>query len=137
MYAPKAYGLVLKHLATENKLTPLLVHCRGGEGRTGLLIAIILALCGVPRDLIALEYSLTHADLSSIGTESAECVLGPLGWDVDLEAKAKSLSFIHESIDIVFEILDTTYGGITGYVKNYCGLSDEEIEMIRKNLTMN
>lgn len=33
--------------------------------------------------------------------------------------------------------MDTTYGGITGYVKNYCGLSDEEIEMIRKNLTMN
>ena len=31
-------------------------------------------------------------------------------------------------------MLKETYGGAEGYVKKYCGLSDEDIATIRKNL---
>lgn len=32
------------------------------------------------------------------------------------------------------EMLSEKYGGAEGYVKTYCGLSEEEIAMIRMNL---
>ena len=36
--------------------TPMLVHCTAGKDRTGVVIALILDLLGVPRDVIAEDY---------------------------------------------------------------------------------
>ena len=35
---------------------PLYVHCRFGKDRTGVVVALVLALLGVPHDIVALEY---------------------------------------------------------------------------------
>jgi hypothetical protein len=56
------YNQILSHLASEQP-TPLLVHCTAGKDRTGIICAIILALCGVDDDTIAKEYSLTEVGL--------------------------------------------------------------------------
>lgn len=39
--------------------TPALVHCIAGKDRTGLVIAVTLALLGVPDEVIAADYGLT------------------------------------------------------------------------------
>lgn len=36
--------------------TPMLVHCTAGKDRTGVMVAILLAALGVPRDLIVADY---------------------------------------------------------------------------------
>ncbi|CAO5155757.1 protein-tyrosine phosphatase [Frankia sp. AiPs1] len=38
---------------------PALVHCSAGKDRTGMVIALVLALLGVPDDTIAADYALT------------------------------------------------------------------------------
>ena len=35
---------------------PLYIHCRFGKDRTGIIVALLLSLLGVPRELIILEY---------------------------------------------------------------------------------
>ena len=38
---------------------PVLVHCVAGKDRTGLVVALIQAALGVPRDSIIAEYALS------------------------------------------------------------------------------
>ena len=40
--------------------TPILVHCRSGKDRTGVIIATLLKYLGVPDDVIVAEYLLNE-----------------------------------------------------------------------------
>jgi protein-tyrosine phosphatase len=55
---------------------PALVHCAAGQDRTGIVIALVLALLGVPDELIGADYSLSSVYLEPdstavIGTPAA------------------------------------------------------------------
>lgn len=39
-----------------------------------------------------------------------------------------------ENMSATLDLLSEKYGGAEGYVKTYCGLSEEEIAIIRMNL---
>jgi hypothetical protein len=65
------YATILSHLASPEP-TPLLVHCTAGKDRTGVICAIILALCGVDDHIIAEEYSLTEIGLGHRRQELVE-----------------------------------------------------------------
>ncbi len=43
--------------------------------------------------------------------------------------------FRDENMLATLEMIRNVYGGPEGYVKSHCGLSDEDIERIRKNVT--
>ncbi|CAI6090594.1 unnamed protein product [Clonostachys chloroleuca] len=96
----------------------------GRRGRTGVLIAVILSLCGVSDEEIAREYSLTNIGLSEMSPE----------WDGDFKMMEKSLISTQENFKATLEALKNTYGGAERYVKDCCGLADEEVMRIREHL---
>lgn len=65
------YGLIVSkssaelrdafELAASAESLPLLVHCTHGKDRTGVLIAMLLHICGASRETIAAEYALSHS----------------------------------------------------------------------------
>jgi protein-tyrosine phosphatase len=57
-----AIGGVVRELSTPGAL-PALVHCAGGRDRTGIVVALVLAVLGVPDELIGVDYSLSDAYL--------------------------------------------------------------------------
>ncbi|GAA1579619.1 MULTISPECIES: HAD-IA family hydrolase [Kribbella] len=62
---------------------PVVVHCKAGKDRTGLTVAVLLELAGVPRDLIAADYAISEVHLGTRdGPEFArtrpETILGSL-----------------------------------------------------------
>ena len=60
----EAYGKILRHLADESgKPDGILVHCTAGKDRTGVIIALVLAICGVDDEAIAQEYGLSQEGL--------------------------------------------------------------------------
>jgi len=45
---------------------PVLVHCVAGKDRTGMLVAVLLAVLGVPDDDIAADYALSEVGLAAL-----------------------------------------------------------------------
>ncbi|MBU6954238.1 tyrosine-protein phosphatase [Hahella sp. HN01] len=50
---------------------PLLIHCTAGKDRTGVVVALILALIDVPQDVIVEEYLLSDGVADSANIETA------------------------------------------------------------------
>ncbi|CAG8457936.1 14425_t:CDS:2 [Funneliformis caledonium] len=56
-------------IMSDKRNLPLLIHCRHGKDRTGVSIAIALALCGVDDETIVKEYSLSQKGIKSLYSE--------------------------------------------------------------------
>ncbi|CAM0135711.1 unnamed protein product [Umbelopsis sp. WA50703] len=102
---------------------PVLVHCTQGKDRTGLVIALILLLCNVPRDLIVKDYTKTQQGLDAqrevMVAEMAKNGLDP--------------SFSDAPQDVIVDALDyleTKYHGAENYAKLH-GMRDDEIRSLR------
>jgi len=48
-------------LCADPRAHPVMVHCTHGKDRTGVLIAMLLHICGASRETIAAEYALSHS----------------------------------------------------------------------------
>lgn len=70
LHAKSSYSQILRHIACSSG--PLLLHCTAGKDRTGVICAIILALCGVDDETIAREYELTEKGLAAWRVMAAE-----------------------------------------------------------------
>ncbi|WP_405057203.1 tyrosine-protein phosphatase [Kribbella sp. NBC_01505] len=62
---------------------PVIVHCRAGKDRTGLAVALLLELVGVPRDAIAADYAISEVNLGlqdgpDVSRTRPETILGSL-----------------------------------------------------------
>lgn len=44
--------------------SPILIHCTAGKDRTGIAIAAILKICGIPKQYIIEDYLLSDGDIS-------------------------------------------------------------------------
>ena len=47
-------------MCAEERMQPVLVHCTHGKDRTGVLVALLLHICGAEKETIAKEYSLSE-----------------------------------------------------------------------------
>lgn len=102
---------------------PILIHCTQGKDRTGLVVAIVLSLCDVPRPLIVEDYVKTQQGLEAqrdiMAQEMAKTGLDPSFSDAPEEVIIDALEYI-----------DSKYGGVEDYVKNH-DLRDDEIRSLR------
>ena len=60
-------GAAVSELCAPGAL-PALVHCAAGQDRTGIVIALVLAVLGVPDELIGADYSLSSVYLDPDST---------------------------------------------------------------------
>ncbi|MFF1817563.1 HAD-IA family hydrolase [Kribbella sp. NPDC058245] len=93
---------------------PVIVHCRAGKDRTGLTVALLLELVGVPRDVIAADYAISEVNLGiqdgpEIARTRPSTILGSL------------------------EHVDSQLGGIRGYLTGL-GLTAVQIHLLATRL---
>jgi len=132
--APQAYGKILRHLA-QDKPSPCLIHCTAGKDRTGVLVALLLMLAGAPSDEISNEYALTDLGLAPLRALFIERLLKNPALEGNAEGVSNMVSSKPENMRATQEMIERDFGGAQAYMTKYCGLSDDEVERVRKNIT--
>jgi protein-tyrosine phosphatase len=129
-HRPSQVRRTLATLASPGTL-PAVVHCAGGQDRTGRITALVLGIAGVPAETIAEDYALSARYLvASYNAEQAA-----------LDAPSKEYTWERYqqefcSPDIMLKMLehlDERYGGVEAYVRS-TGMSPGQIESIRTAL---
>jgi protein-tyrosine phosphatase len=122
--------LTLQLLSTPGGL-PGLVHCTAGKDRTGVIMALVLALAGVPEETIIADYALSATYLSEpFREEVRQRVLADgYAW----EKFAPLLGCPPEYMQATLQYLHERYGGIETYVQTI-GLSTAEMTTLRTTL---
>ncbi|KAL2358844.1 protein-tyrosine phosphatase-like protein [Cryomyces antarcticus] len=133
--AGPSYRTVLLHLAQPCP-TPCLIHCTAGKDRTGVLVALLLSLVGVPDDAVADEYALTDVGLAEVKPAFIERLLENPALEGDEEGVRNMVGAKSGNMLATLEMLRERYGGAEGYVREVCGLSEEEVERLKGNLVV-
>jgi protein-tyrosine phosphatase len=110
---------------------PALVHCSAGKDRTGVVIALVLAVLGVPDEVIAADYALSARYLNPEQTP----VIGQLQASTGLgeELTTKLLRSPPELILAVLDRVRTAAGSVEGYLRAH-GLSGLALSSLRAAL---
>jgi protein-tyrosine phosphatase len=111
---------------------PALVHCSAGKDRTGIVIGLVLAVLGVPDEVIAADYALSSSYLNprqtaAIGQVQASSRLGDR-LTTDLLASPPGL------ILGVLAWARAAGGTVDGYLAAH-GISRAELDALRATLT--
>ncbi|KAF7558514.1 hypothetical protein G7046_g5628 [Stylonectria norvegica] len=130
---PKPFATILSHLASPDA-SPVLIHCTAGKDRTGVIIAIVLSLCGVDDQTIAQEYSLTEVGLADM----KKLIIDNLSQNPALKGKPEAVERMlgarPENMLAALQMLRQNYGSAEEYVVKQCGISPHGVAQIRRNL---
>jgi protein tyrosine/serine phosphatase len=101
----------------------VLVHCHGGKDRTGLVVALLLSVAGVPRDEVVADYALSERNLAE-----RQAV-----WEAEAESEEERARRAQigrcppEAMRAVLDELDRRYGSVREYLLA-AGATDDELD---------
>lgn len=110
----------------------VLVHCFAGKDRTGIVVALLLAVAGVARATIAADYALSDAYLQPLYDE----LLAAMDDAAERERHAQHyFKAVPEAILAVLDHLDTHHGGVVPFLLS-AGVTEAQIARIKDRLVM-
>ena len=114
-------------LLSQPDAMPALVHCAGGTERTGLIIAVVLGIAGVPEETIAADFALT-ARLTYGHFLETHPEVDADNYTMEDHQNGQCRP---ETILAVLRTLEERYCGVVGYARNI-GMSEEHIAALRE-----
>jgi protein-tyrosine phosphatase len=115
------FGRVLQAIAD----TPpggVLIHCHSGKDRTGIVVALLLALVGVPNEVIVEDYAASQQHLWPLWEEQRR-----------LGGPAMHPRSPPEAMVELLACLERDFGDAAGYMRA-AGLDEESIQRLRERL---
>jgi len=110
---------------------PALVHCSAGKDRTGIVIALVLAVLGVPDEVIAADYALSSRYLDPDSTAA----IGQLQASTGL-GDSLTRPLLTSPPALILDVLSwvrAAGGSVEGYLLDH-GLSRAELDQLRRAL---
>ena len=118
----------------DEKNLPMLIHCTAGKDRTGVVVALILALLGVPEDKIIADYTQSNHFYTHY-EQVAHLLLRRLGF---LRLNSANLFPIlvadPNTMRAVFDYLRDKYGGVAEYTEKRLGFGAGNIAQLKRLL---
>lgn len=126
-------GRVLALLSEKDNL-PLLVHCRGGKDRTGLVVALVHLLLGVSQEDVFDDFLLTNR---AVAQNRARLLRG-LRWFTLFQVPSAELAHVLEArpehLQGALELIGELGPSLTQYLVEAAGLEPAAITALRENL---
>jgi len=116
---------------TSDDAFPALVHCTAGKDRTGMVVALILAVLGVPDEVIAADYALSAIYLDPEQTPAIGQLQASTGLGDEL-----TRSLLASPPELILWVLDrvrAAAGSAEGYLRAY-GMTGEALTSLRSAL---
>lgn len=110
---------------------PGVVHCTAGKDRTGIIVALILGLLGVPHETIVQDYALTSTYLGDAFVEESKQRALKRGYR--WEQYEPLVTCPPENMEATLYHLDRVYGGIEAYV-DHIGFTADQVNRLRAAL---
>lgn len=108
---------------------PVLLHCAAGKDRTGMAVALLLGLVGVPRHRVVADYAMSE------GALGIPAVLARHPGPAEARAHAEEHWRTRPAtMEAVLEHLDERYGGVRRYLQDGCDLHESELGAARRRL---
>ncbi|KAL1850414.1 hypothetical protein Daus18300_012948 [Diaporthe australafricana] len=105
---------------------PILIHCTQGKDRTGIMVVLVLLICGVPVDAIQYDYHLSDEKLLS-EQEDRLREIRQMGLGDDFGKTAPGF------VSGIVDHLESTYGGLAKYLDSI-GFGDDKRAKLREKL---
>jgi protein-tyrosine phosphatase len=126
-------GEILTTVAEEGK-RPFLIHCAAGKDRTGMVIALLLLLLGVPEETVLADYS-----LSNLAHEAIQQVMGremrQVLWVGMRPAQLYPVLLADPAtLRAALAYLRQQYGSVEAYLCGPAGIAPETLEALREVL---
>ena len=118
-------------IVADRKAHPVIVHCAAGKDRTGVLVAVVLALLGVADEVIAEDYALSAAAMEALVGRIVERM--PEQRDAIMEVADVMFSASPVAITALLEGLRAEHGTIEAYAAAH-GAGAEVVGALRASL---
>ncbi|XXG94874.1 DNA-directed DNA polymerase [Hypoxylon texense] len=130
----RPFARILSHLASNTSPEPLLIHCSAGKDRTGVICALILSLCGVADEGVAIEYNLTDVGLKPLHNTIVSNLMKDDAFIGNPEGARRMVLAQKETMLGTLQTIRNLYGSVEECVTSLGLLSIEEIQQLRRNL---
>lgn len=127
-------GLVRAVAVVADEPGPALVHCAAGKDRTGLVVALVLRLLGVPPEAVLADFSLTTAAMPAVVARIASSTPLPPGADV-ASIPREYLEAPLDALGAVLQRWDDHPGGAAGWAAARGG-GDDLVARLRSRLLL-
>jgi protein tyrosine/serine phosphatase len=117
------------------------MHCTTGNNRTGVFIALLLLLLNVPPQYVVRDYTMSEIGLAPTRHINVERLLkkGAFSEFGEVEARRECERMVGarpESMEALLEEIERRWGGAEGYFLDAVGLSQEEVNELKRILTV-
>ncbi|MHB1317404.1 MAG: tyrosine-protein phosphatase [Anaerolineae bacterium] len=107
----------------------IVIHCQAGKDRTGIIVALLLRLAGVPDATIMADYVESEPRLWPVW-DAMVAAAAAIGTEPDYSMKPLAFPSVFQNL---LDQLDGQYGGVEGYLA-HIGLSPDEVRALAHRL---
>jgi protein-tyrosine phosphatase len=112
----------------------MLIHCSAGKDRTGVAVALLLRLLGVPEQTVIEDYSLSNLYYEYFRDITAQ-IIRQLSYFGISEAEMSPLLMANPAtMTAALRHIDAKYGSIEAYLTTAAGLDAAALKRIRANM---
>lgn len=126
-------GDLLRRLANPENL-PVLIHCTAGKDRTGITMAVLLSVLGVPDDVITADYSLSNYYYEAFRQIVGRAIDRLKWFGITVSDMQLLLTANPRMMQAVLDHIRQQYGSVEGYLRDAAGIEESVIQRLRENL---